>query len=127
MPGGDRTGPNGLGAMSGRAAGFCAGYAMPGYMNPIPGRGYFGRGRGFFGYGRGRGRQNWYNQAGFLNWQNMPLSPLAYGKGYPYASELSQEQETDLLKNEAELLKKQLDDIQNRIKSIEKAEEDKKA
>ncbi len=50
MPRGDRTGPWGAGPMTGRAAGYCAGYPVPGFMNPIPG---FGRG---FGFGRGRGR-----------------------------------------------------------------------
>ena len=40
MPRGDQTGPNGTGPMSGRGAGFCAGYDMPGYANP----GMFGRG-----------------------------------------------------------------------------------
>jgi len=56
MPRGDRTGPWGLGPRTGRAAGYCAGYPVPGFMNPIPGfgRGY-GRGRGR-GYGRGYGR-----------------------------------------------------------------------
>ena len=48
MPGGDGTGPMGMGPMTGRAAGYCAGYAMPGYANPIG-----GRGRGFWGCGRG--------------------------------------------------------------------------
>lgn len=42
MPGGDGTGPMGMGPMSGRGAGFCAGYGAPGYMNPIPGRGWWG-------------------------------------------------------------------------------------
>jgi len=84
MPGFDGTGPLGQGPMTGRAAGFCAGYPVPGYMNPIAGRagfygpvapavgpygagsyGYgipygrgfgFGRGRGW-GRGRGRGRR----------------------------------------------------------------------
>ncbi|MBN1808339.1 MAG: DUF5320 domain-containing protein [Planctomycetes bacterium] len=72
MPRGDGTGPMGMGPMTGRAAGFCAGYNVPGYMNPIPGvmgwgrgygrgfgwgrRGGFGRGRGLgFGYGFRRG------------------------------------------------------------------------
>ena len=40
MPAGDGTGPFGLGPMTGRQAGYCAGYALPGYMNPIPGRGF---------------------------------------------------------------------------------------
>lgn len=53
MPFGDRTGPLGYGPMTGRGAGFCAGYNMPGYMNSnVPRRG-MGWGRGF---GRGRGR-----------------------------------------------------------------------
>jgi len=38
MPAGDRTGPMGMGPLTGRAAGFCAGYPMPGYMNPYGGR-----------------------------------------------------------------------------------------
>ena len=31
MPGGDRTGPMGQGPMTGRGAGYCAGFGMPGY------------------------------------------------------------------------------------------------
>ena len=50
MPGGDGTGPMGMGAMTGRAAGYCAGYAAAGFANPVG-----GRGRGFWGAGRGRG------------------------------------------------------------------------
>ena len=34
MPGGDGTGPWGLGPMTGRGAGFCAGFNVPGFMNP---------------------------------------------------------------------------------------------
>lgn len=41
MPGGDGTGPAGMGSMTGRAAGYCAGYAVPGYMNPAAGRGSY--------------------------------------------------------------------------------------
>jgi len=35
MPGGDRTGPIGAGPMTGRGAGYCAGYNMPGIMLPV--------------------------------------------------------------------------------------------
>ena len=49
MPRGDGTGPQGMGPMTGRGAGYCAGYGVPGYMNSIGGGGL---GRGF---GRGRG------------------------------------------------------------------------
>jgi len=69
MPGGDRTGPWGEGPRTGRRAGFCSGYGMPGFMNrsvwpPFGGRwfsrpGFFGRvgfGFGFARYGRARAR-----------------------------------------------------------------------
>ena len=53
MPRGDKTGPWGAGPMTGRAAGYCAGYPVPGYMNPRRGHGRgFGRGWGR-GFGRG--------------------------------------------------------------------------
>ena len=39
MPAGDGTGPLGWGPMTGRAAGYCAGFPVPGYMNPFVGRG----------------------------------------------------------------------------------------
>ena len=64
MPFGDRTGPAGLGPMTGRAAGYCAGFPMPGYMNPVVGRsGFYGAsvpafgayGTGLYGYGAGSG------------------------------------------------------------------------
>ena len=54
MPFGDGTGPRGLGPMTGRGAGYCAGFGMPGFTNPVPGGGY-GLGRGW-GRGLGRGR-----------------------------------------------------------------------
>src|SRR6056297_888783 len=55
MPRGDRTGPNGMGPMTGRAFGFCAGNNAPGYASaPGPGRGMaWGGGRGYAGFGRG--------------------------------------------------------------------------
>ena len=42
MPGGDRTGPMGAGPRTGRAAGYCTGNSVPGFMNPVGGRGYWG-------------------------------------------------------------------------------------
>lgn len=52
--------------MTGRAAGYCADYPVPGYMNPVPGRvpygGYYGVGRGRYPWGGGRGfgwRSTW--------------------------------------------------------------------
>ena len=38
MPRGDGTGPAAMGPMTGRAAGYCAGYGVPGFANPYGGR-----------------------------------------------------------------------------------------
>ena len=58
MPFGDGTGPRGMGPMTGRGAGYCAGFGMPGFANPIPGRRFLGLGLGrrrWVGPGFGRG------------------------------------------------------------------------
>ena len=44
MPFGDRSGPGGMGPMTGRGKGFCAGFDEPGFRDFGVGR---GRGRGF--------------------------------------------------------------------------------
>jgi hypothetical protein len=64
MPRGDRTGPAGAGPKTGRVAGYCSGYGVPGYMNPGMGMGWGrGMGRGLrMGMGRG-----WGSGYGFLN------------------------------------------------------------
>lgn len=75
MPRGDRTGPEGMGPMTGRGAGYCAGNAVPGFNNPGVGRG------GFIGGGRGRGRgfRNQYYATGMTGWQrNMAGAPGAF-------------------------------------------------
>lgn len=123
MPGGDRTGPLGMGPMTGRAAGYCAGYPVSGYMNPIPGRGFFGRdrGRGWFGRGGGRGWGRGYFAGSFPGWGY-------YGAPeYPYPQELSSEEEANLLKEDAKVLKQQLKELQGYIDTLEKAKsQDKK-
>ena len=53
MPGGDRTGPEGYGSRTGRGLGYCSGYDSPGFTKGSSrgrgfGRGYWGRGRGFW-------------------------------------------------------------------------------
>ena len=135
MPGGDRTGPAGMGPRTGRAAGYCSGYDVPGYTNPIGGRGFWGRGGGYWGYGRGRGggrgRRNWYYATGMPGWQRAAYGYPAYGYGaygqpYPYAPEPSAAEEADMLKQEAEALKNELQDIQERISALEKEQAEKK-
>ncbi len=55
MPGGDRTGPLGLGPRTGRGLGYCSGYNRPGFMTRAFGWLGFGRFGGFGRGGRGRG------------------------------------------------------------------------
>lgn len=120
MPGGDGTGPQGQGPMTGRGAGYCAGSPVPGYANSAPGRGW-GRGRGGFGRGGGRGRRNWYYATGLPGWQRAAMGYPAFGEGVnPYAPQISAQEERDMLKDQAEFLKQQLDDVQSRISALEK-------
>ncbi|NLS44988.1 MAG: DUF5320 domain-containing protein [Firmicutes bacterium] len=132
MPRGDRTGPAGYGPMTGRAAGYCAGFPMPGYMNPQPGF----RGAGF-GRGRGRGWGRMYGgwgrmygapvRAGWMppyhpSWA-APAYP--YGGAYPYpeyymeyGGAATDEQEVSFLREQAELLKEELEAIQGRLEEL---------
>jgi len=115
MPGGDRTGPMGFGPMTGRAAGFCAGYSEPGYMNPVAGRGYGGRGRGFCGRGSGRGWRNWYYATGLPDWARAGFG--FWGHAAPTASA---EQELTGIKQQADFMQDSLSQINKRIEQLEK-------
>jgi len=116
MPRGDGTGPAGAGPMTGRAAGFCAGYPVPGYANPVGGRGYGGWGRGF-GWGRGRGF-GWAGAGyGMPAWGG-PAGPYApeYGVAGP---QITTEQELAGLKQQAEYFQDALDGIKEHIEQLE--------
>lgn len=114
MPGGDGTGPGGMGSMTGRAAGYCAGYGMPGYANPVGGRGYWGRGMGR-GFGRGFGRGMGFG----ARWGAAPYYGGAGYVGLPaYYGAPTSEQERDMLKSQAEGLQRTLEDIQKRITEL---------
>jgi hypothetical protein len=110
MPLGDRTGPLGLGPRTGRGLGYCAGYDVPGYLNPI-GRGFgYGRGFGFgrgFGYGRGYGWGFRYAQA----------------FGYPYRYGYTQADEKAVLSSQAKALEEELNAIKARLAELEKQTE----
>ena len=55
MAGGDKRGPRGMGPMTGRGLGYCAGYDRPGYQaDAAPAGGGYVRGQGYgHGYGQG--------------------------------------------------------------------------
>lgn len=117
MPRGDGTGPMGLGPMTGRGAGYCAGYGVPGYMNPVGGR--LGLG---FGWGGGRGWRHWYYATGLPGWARFGWAP-AWGTVPPaWAAGFAPtpEQEADLLRRQADWLKQQLDAISQRLDELEK-------
>ena len=124
MPRGDGTGPGGMGPMTGRAAGYCAGYDAPGYMNPGPGGGMaWGRGGGF---GRGMGRGMAWGRGGRWAAAGAPgYAPPAYAPAYapPYAPQITKEQELETLKSQAEYFNGALEDISKRISELEAQEE----
>jgi hypothetical protein len=125
MPGGDRTGPLGMGPMTGRGAGYCAGFPVPGYMNPGWGRGGGGGGRG-----RGRGWRNWFFATGLTGWQRAAMGWPAWGFAGPYAAPFmamppSQEQEVELLQRQAEVLQSQLDEVKKQLAELETAKTEK--
>lgn len=110
MPRGDGTGPMGAGPMTGRAAGFCAGYPTAGFMQPGGGRGGFGGGAGF-GRGGGRGRRNWFYATG--------VPGLGRGRGWFGPAAGAPASELEVVKREAELLQDSLAQVKERIGKLE--------
>jgi len=109
-------GPMGMGPRSGRAAGYCGGFDMPGFANPGLGR---GRGRGFGrgGGGWGRGFGGW--RRGFA-WGGPPeWTPWdAAGGSVPDAG-----MERQVLKSQADVLRAQLQAIESRLAESEEKKE----
>lgn len=115
MPGGDKTGPLGAGPLTGRGAGFCRGNSVAGYANRI-GRGGGTRG-GRGGYVRGNryqffatGRPGWMRGARVFD----PIDqyPQHSGRGA-----VDDQEELDLLMQEAHELRAHLEDLEQRIAS----------
>ena len=131
MPRGDGTGPQGMGPMTGRAAGYCVGNVTPGYANSY-GRRFAGAARGMFGgAGRVRGNRNQYYASGLPGWTRYDAGmPVGGGMApYPnasYETELEPGQEVEMLKEEQDILKQQLEDIEKRMNEIKKEKKKKK-
>ncbi len=107
MPGGNGTGPAGMGPMTGRGGGFCVGYAVPEYADPVGGRGMgMGRGQGR-GMSRGRGFGRGFGWSG------------AAGP-YPVPQNLTADQGLEGLKQQAEFMQNSLSQINDRIEQLEK-------
>jgi hypothetical protein len=122
MPAGDRTGPMGMGPMTGRGLGYCAGYPAPGYMHPAPGRGMgwgrgWGRGRGLGrGWGRGWRAGSW--GAPDYGYAQTP-NPYYYGAQPGYPAPQAPEQEAAMLKQQAQDMESTLQEIKQRIEELE--------
>lgn len=118
MPAGDGTGPLGMGPMTGRAAGFCAGYPTAGFMNSVPGRGRgIGRGRGGFGRGLALGFRG--GRGGF-GWG--PGAVPAYPYAGPYAAAPTAEQEKSALTAQVAHFENMLKDIKARLDELQNQE-----
>ncbi len=111
MPFGNRRGPAGLGPMTGRKAGYCAGFGSPGYANPAMGPG-FGGGQGWWCGGAGHGRRNMFRITGLPGWMRFGRAAAAPSAAPPL------EAETEFLKRRAECLRAQLDAVTRRLAEL---------
>jgi len=102
MPGGDQTGPMGMGPRTGRGLGYCSSYDAPGFANPASGSGMGWR----RGWGGGFGWRHRFFATGRARWD--------------YYAPPTQEENLQALKAESEWLKGQLDAINKRIEEIGK-------
>lgn len=125
MPGFDGTGPMGMGPMTGGGRGRCnplwAGYgASSGFGYP-----YYG---GYPGWPRvGYGSYPWAYGMGYPSYN--PIYPYGSTPGYPYISSpwgspygspMTPEGEKEWLKNQADSIQQQIDQINSRIMELEK-------
>jgi hypothetical protein len=95
MPGGDRTGPLGLGARTGRGLGYCAGFGGPGFS---AGRGW---GRGFGG-----------------RWAGAFYPP--YNTPTPYYTPSSAD-ERDYIEREIKALREQTTSLEKKLDELKKS------
>ena len=105
MPRGNGTGPMGAGPMTGRGAGYCAGFTTPGFVNQA-GDGGFGRGMGM---GRGA-RVGGGMGFGFRN--------RFYAPETVQAPPISADQEKEYLAREAKALENDLEAIKERLNEL---------
>lgn len=116
MPGRNRTGPMGMGPMTGRGAGPCAGYAAEG--RPYPRRGWgcgmgYAWGRGFGGAG---GRQaGALRRGGWMRFGGYD-TPYGYPEGYAPADPTLEKQ---ALSSQAKALQAELDWIHKRLAEMD--------
>jgi len=137
MPRGDGTGPAGFGPMTGRAAGYCAGYDAPGFADAPGAGGRAGaRGQGVVGIrprtgaGRGRGYRRIYGATGMPGWMRYGCPgwaafPVGGFRGVPQESRydddvqgMSVEREKELLSEQVQFLRSELGIVERRLNDL---------
>lgn len=113
MPGMDRTGPAGMGPMTGWGRGGCTSYGRR------TGRGAFGEGYGWGGGGRGWRHCNW--SYGPPRWGRGRLQP--FQEPY-YENFYTKHEEMAILKEDAARLKEELSAIEQRLDELEAEREE---
>ncbi len=111
MPAGNGTGPMGFGPMTGRAAGYCAGFGRPGFMTPGPGR---GMGFGFRG-GRGRRRRGVWGPP----WAGPAQGGWAWGAPAAEVVGPTRQQEREMLQGQIEYMENALSELKQRMSELE--------
>lgn len=102
MPRGDGTGPMGMGPMTGRRAGICAGVVAPGAMN-APGM--------FSGLGCRRGGAGMMRGAGFQARNRFMVQQNVVSNGFVGS-------EKEMLTKQADFLEQQLKQVKQRLDSV---------
>ncbi len=120
MPRGDGTGPNGLGSMTGRAAGYCGGYSAPGFMNAAF--------RCGLGRGGGRGLRRGFWATGIPGWARFPgfaaaVHPMSDYQGFYPTDGLDPATETRMLSHQIEMMEQSLRSAKERLNELQKSEE----
>lgn len=111
--------------MTGKSAGYGAGYGMPGYLNPLPARGFCGWARGWFDGGRGWRYCYW--ATGLPGWLRAKMGFLVRGGIFPvppFAPELSSQQEAEILRQQVKALHEEIAVLNEQISILEKATTD---
>jgi hypothetical protein len=100
----------GMGPMTGRGAGLCAGSNVPGFANR--GFGLFGRGRG----GGGRGWRNRFYATGLTGWQRAAMDAVA---AQAVAAVPTTDEEKQTLTAQLGAMQSQLEAISQRLARLE--------
>lgn len=101
MPRGNGMGPMRMGPMTGRGAGYCAGFNTPGYVNSA---------RNFAGFGGGRGFRRMFYATGVPGWARFARF---HNDGVPSVDE------KEVLNNQVELLENHLKQVKKCLTELD--------